>query len=1125
MPLPDLPSPSQAPEGDEPRLTPREQAIYEELALIDAQLAGLFERGVSTLRQISRPGNVYVLAHIGRELSLGVIAALTGQGIAGAPPKAQAIPEDRTHVGVIAAALGLPAKHPFAKAWHATHGDLVAFAHYRRGEPPPSADQVVRAFQALADMLFGRIAPYFQTQRELDALLAVPQPDVSHIDRVKQLLLRPTQRSYFFRRLGHPRWLRPLLEAKLFAAPPDATGDAEGRYTWTGWPEGDYLVRMAPDEPQLVFEALRGIPPALRNPVVWYNAAQAALVLPPQLSRQLADTFAAALDGPVLFLFPRALLGLAIKLAEAGAGDAAFALADKLTELETREGDRRSPVAVAFGHNDVLLRRLDRDEADDAATQLLRALERTDALRCLELVAKRAAFAIRAHRAGHGEDSSEDYSWSWCKDLERADPILNELRALFLRAAAGVGRRYAARGETEAVRALEILERYDFDAFRRAELYVLIDAGRFFPARIDAALSDKSLIGGRLGDIEFGLLVARYLATASPATQAAFVAIVTAGPDRDLVRESSQAWLGRAPTDEEIAERVRVWQAERLAWFGDEVPEELRALADALAPTVARLATQDEELERRAAALSGERIKSPLTPDALRQMGTPELVAYLRTWSPGESDEASPTGLATALTDLVSAEPERVRALLQEMGDGVPPVYVQAIVSGLVTAAGSGKALPWPEALRLAGWTAGQSDPAAPKDVWRWAKREAARLITDAARKDLLPTDLADLAWAAVEALHAAEDTWHADGDRRMETELSGFYGVVSHALNAAAGTAVDTAMSLALWHYRQARRGAGLPGDPRRALPLLEQALDRPGTAGRAARVMIGQYVPWIMLLDDQWPVRHADRLFSGQLGGPDWDPAWGAYLARGRYFDNVFAKLRPLYVRAAGSLVTEPQDAQSRRDRDFAPQRHLALHIVVALVRGALTPGASDRLAELVFERASPDDLAHAYWVLFRDFADAKEPPAAAAVERLVNLWLWRLAELEGATDKARAAEEASGLGWLFMVSAMPDDAALALLVRTARIADGAFQMGHSLWERLGRLAGRDPASALEVASRLIDAELRSEHPHFNQAEVGPALQAALGASDAPTNRGAERLVHKLGDHGFTEFGNLLG
>src|SRR5207244_10784515 len=137
------------------------------------------------------------------------------------------------------------------------------------------------------------------------------------------------------------------------------------------------------------------------------------------------------------------------------------------------------------------------------------------------------------------------------------DPVLTELRALFLVAAAGVARRYAARGETEATRALEILERYDFDAFRRAELYVLLDAGRFFPARIDAALSDKSLIGGRLGEKEFGPLVARYFATASPAARAAFVAIVTAGPDRGQVRRSSHALLGRAPAEEEIAERAR----------------------------------------------------------------------------------------------------------------------------------------------------------------------------------------------------------------------------------------------------------------------------------------------------------------------------------------------------------------------------------------------------------------------------------------------------------------------------------------------------------------------------------------------------------------------------------------
>ncbi len=662
----DLPNPGQRPEGNQPRLTPREQAIYEELALIDSHLAGLFEQGIFTVRQVDRPGNIYILAHIGRELSLGAIWWLTQQGVAGVPlPAPESISDDEKHPLVIAAALDLPVSHPLVKAWHATYRDLHASAHFRRGKPAPPAEQVAQAFDSLTEMLFGRIAPYFQTQDELDVLLAVDQPEPRHVERLKRLLLRSTQRAYFFRRLAHSAWLRPLLEAKLFAAPPDASVDAAGtRYSWTGWPEGDYLVRMAVQEPELVFEALKSIPRALRNPVVWYNAAQAAVALPPALSRQLVGSFSGALDGPVLFLFPHALLDVAIRLADAGEQGAAFELAGKLTELETKRGDERSAMAVAFGHDDVVFKRIDHDHTDDFTERLFPALERADPLRCLELLAKRTAFAIRGRRIVDGEDAGQDYSWSWCKDLERGDTLLHDLRAIFLRATAGVARRHAARGRDEAANALAVLERYDFDAFGRVQLYVLVEAGSFFTERIDAALSDKTLIEGRLGHLEYGPLVRRHFANASPSAQETFVAIVTAGPDLERAMAWLQGHLGRAPNEQEVEERVERWQAERLAWFGDHVPEPLRGLAVTLAPLVSRVAAEEVEFESQATVISGERAQSPLTLEQLREMNAPDLVAYLKSWNPKAGDRASPAGLATALTELVAEDPEGATPLL-----------------------------------------------------------------------------------------------------------------------------------------------------------------------------------------------------------------------------------------------------------------------------------------------------------------------------------------------------------------------------------------------------------------------------------------------------------------------------
>ena len=61
------------PEDAERALTPREQEMTGQLRLMDPQLADLYEHGIRLLRQDPRPGDVYLLAHCGRELSRGVL--------------------------------------------------------------------------------------------------------------------------------------------------------------------------------------------------------------------------------------------------------------------------------------------------------------------------------------------------------------------------------------------------------------------------------------------------------------------------------------------------------------------------------------------------------------------------------------------------------------------------------------------------------------------------------------------------------------------------------------------------------------------------------------------------------------------------------------------------------------------------------------------------------------------------------------------------------------------------------------------------------------------------------------------------------------------------------------------
>ena len=61
--------------------------------------------------------------------------------------------------------------------------------------------------------------------------------------------------EYFFGKLKSPDWITPLQKKGRFSHPPAAIVE-ETSIRFPGWPEGEYLVRMAPLAPEAVFGAI-----------------------------------------------------------------------------------------------------------------------------------------------------------------------------------------------------------------------------------------------------------------------------------------------------------------------------------------------------------------------------------------------------------------------------------------------------------------------------------------------------------------------------------------------------------------------------------------------------------------------------------------------------------------------------------------------------------------------------------------------------------------------------------------------------------------------------------------------------------------------------------------------------
>jgi len=333
-----------------PNLSARERETVEALEELDPHLAGLYRLGLELSSRVADPGVGYLIAHAGREIGLGVVRLLSDVAPAFTETEIEQVAGNESYRADIAVMLGVPPEHPSVTIWFRTQRTLVGAAHFRL--PAPSPDAVRDAFRQLSGLLFGRVAPYFSTHAELASLLAVPEPTPDQLMRVRELLLRPVQRHYFFSRLEHLAWLQPLAEAGYFRAP-DLVVDSRGFRRPRPWPEGEFLIRVAGADPKIVVELLLAIPHGNQNPIVWDVVSRAALALPVTESRLLVAPLTHAIRGDSTgSLLAHRLIDLTRAIA--GAGDpSAFEIAECLLWMADGPPPRiqevASPVSVEGG--------------------------------------------------------------------------------------------------------------------------------------------------------------------------------------------------------------------------------------------------------------------------------------------------------------------------------------------------------------------------------------------------------------------------------------------------------------------------------------------------------------------------------------------------------------------------------------------------------------------------------------------------------------------------------------------------------------------------------------------------------------------------------------------------------
>ena len=1090
--------PREWPEDEARSLTPRELETTGQLRLMDPQLADLYEHGLRLLRQKSRLGDICLLAHCGRELSRGVLRLLLDD------EELEVFSQKlyQEHRPRIARALGLPDSDPRVDGWFKLHSVFASAAHWRPGGPSGEAVDAVRdAFERFSSLLYGRVAPYFSTESELDSLLAVDLPTAAHTRQLRHLQLRLAQRNYFFGRLKNPAWVEHLADSGFFSSPPVRKVNPDQSWRARAWPEGDYLVEVAAGATAAVASILETVPLSNDNPLVWDIVARAAQRLPPDLAVRMVPSLANALKTLPTELFSASVVDLAVALAEAERHEA-YDLVNHLfyvvgaRDMHQREGLRYTP------RTDWILPRLGDHRYDELCSRIVTALETLDSERTLRLLLK------KIQRVQRLADDLDFRAW-W--HLERLDvegrPASRNVVSALVASVVGLahritqGRPHAA----EAERAMEVIDSYHGEFFSRIRHLVLARVGNHLQERVDQVLQSEEARSPGYHAPELAVLLRAQFRNASDGARKDYAAAIKAASDPHRQR------------------RI-------LTFFRGDIPEEFEDLARELEVLGVEPSYQEQQMAEVGIYSDGVGSRggyeSPVSVEQLSTWTPDDVVAFLRDCRPSERGESA-FGLRNSLAAYAKENtPAALSVLNCAVKEGASPSAIEGILEGVGEAAKAGTHLDWRQALSGVGEVmrhVATLDLARTESIRQW-RRTAGRamwFIEEGCRKDSIPSAQTSEVWALLDMATTIPAIWQVGGPQNGSLEA-----VIMASLNDASGNVANAVRSVALWDYRCRTRGPdNSDEDTARArdtvqqslLPILDRWLKDEGPNAAIPRALMGDYLPQLHLLAPEWIEAHASDLFQGGLEDPARRPTWTTYVSRAHLYDTVYCALRVWYARAAEEAAVWAS-ATGDAKATLEPTERLAVHLVGAFLRDLVSVGDEDGLLETAYANLSPTDWGRAYWAVFRGWTDAAQPVPRSWVRRLIDLWEWRILEMEKSKESDRTVEEAKALWWLFQTPYIAAADLIRLGRATVRLARGRVEI-YSEWEQMLALAQSDADGAFDIAKTVLRAQ-----PYVAVEYVKPFLAHVLMAGSPETRAHARSLINQLGERGYRALKDLL-
>ncbi len=962
------------------------------------------------------------------------------------------------------------------------------------------------------DLLYRTLVeiPFFVSLGEIESLLKIENPTDADVASLSQLIAQPQHSRYFFEKCDNPEWLMPLDKRGAFSKPQEPLKQ-DGYVRFVGWPESQYLVRIADRKPDEVYEIIKNL--NTENQSVLDDFIDVALKSPIDIAVKYAALVIKKkwLQNPYNLLLPDKVADLMEKLAAAGKIDEAIKLARALFDVHiinpATEASEEVPLSWIRSEAKPYF---DEWRYKEVMTKKTKEIAKANPILLFQTLSTILHQALDLEKRNNVSDDFYEYSHIWRPNLGHTrNPNREDAKNVLIDGLIELIE--SNKNDQQAMTGfIEVLGKHNQGFFRRLEMFLHMNAAEPQVETIEKILSEKKIITSYNLRREYLPLLEKFFPAITAQGQNSILEAIEAGPNLTKTDDT---------TTEQFDAMNNRWRSMYYGSIKQPLPSPYKERFEALQILTGPVVIDDGELKVTGGWIGDE---SPLSLEDMVSMEPTEVIDYIKNFKePADSfDRMSSSGLGMILANAVTQNPEKYIPVTRELlTKKLKPLYVYQFLNGIKQTIKEPRILDWKPIVDLchAILFAQPGQKLATPDSdheqnWDSVHMAIADLIGAALgdKNASVSVELEDKIWEIILELTKNEEPT----PEYEAKDNGGNLDPMTLSINTVRGEAIHAVVNYGLWTDRLGLDSKNVDSKiPKIVEEVLDFHLDTANDPSLAIRSVYGWRLPNLSYLSMDWVKSRKDKIFPKEKGSEKlFLAAFESYLTNNVYHD-LFDLLIEEYRIGISLLGTVEKEGFRGSDiNEKLPQ-----HLIITYVHDA----KHDKLIKYFFDTAPSKARVQAInfvgRVIFGELSKLDKPDYA--IERALKLWDDRLSLRNG-----DATEELQEFGWWFKRSPFSKSDNITRLIRTLELTNGLIDAPYEIAEELQNYAAEFPMETIISLSLIAHGVKENHEISYKMTEYREIIKNVKSSNDSDAIQKANELINYLGSRGFIDFRDLL-